>query len=66
MLADLVEGEGAHAERRIVDRHLPGADLFQHHEVVHVPVQDAGQLDLPELLRLEPQAPARHAEAAGP
>nr|WP_230531072.1 hypothetical protein [Microvirga roseola] len=63
VMPHLVEGEGADAQRRIVDRHLPGADLFEHHEMVHVPVQDAGELDGLELFRLQPQAAPGHAEA---
>ena len=39
------------------------ADL-QHHEVVQVPVQDAGRAQLRELLELEPQRPRRELQRA--
>ena len=38
-------------------------DLFQDNEVIHIPMEDAGRLDVLETLRLQPQAAACHVKA---
>lgn len=50
------------AERRIDDVHAAVADLRQHDIVVHPPVQDAGQFQRVDLVRLELEPARAHAE----
>ncbi len=54
MLAHLGNGDTAAATGGVDDRSGPAGDAFQHHEMVHVPVQDGGLLKLVEFVKLEP------------
>jgi hypothetical protein len=62
VLRHLLHGDLALADRRIVDGDVIAADLREHHEMVVVPMQDAGQLQLGQMLQIEPQRPCGHLE----
>ena len=63
MLRDLGVAEAPHAERGIVDLDAARIHRFQHHEMVEVPMQDAGRVELAELLHLEAQRTGRQVQA---
>ena len=48
---DFVERQFADAEGRVVDGCRAQADFLQHHEVIEVPVQHSGQLELAQTSR---------------
>ena len=62
---EFVHADLALAARRVVDHDAAWRDLLQHHEVVHVPVQHAGQAQLRQILDIEPQRPACEAQPVG-
>lgn len=53
------------ADRRIQDSDFRFADLRQHDEVVEVPVQDAGQLELAQISHVQPQWPGLEPQLLG-
>ena len=60
---DIGEGETAQTFGRVVDRHAGAPDGFQHHEMVQVPVQDAGGPQHAEFIEVQTQRPCGEAEA---
>jgi hypothetical protein len=48
-----------------VDDDAIARHLRQHDKVVHVPVQDAGRVQQPHLIQLEPHRPRRETKALG-
>ena len=65
MARGLVETHAAHAVRRVVDHHVARTHLAQHDEVVQVPVQHAGQLQLRQLVELGPHRACIELQALG-
>ena len=61
----LLQRHHAAPDRRVVQRDLVAGDRGQHHEVVHVPVQDRGQLQLAERLQRRLQPARRHLHLLG-
>jgi hypothetical protein len=63
--ADLLHGQGALAHRRVEDGDALAVGLGQHHEVVQVPVQHAGGLQLRQLVELQAHGPVGEAHLLG-
>ncbi len=61
----LLQLQPPQAVRRVVDRRHAAAHADQHHEVVHVPVQDAGELQLRQVLDLGAQRARMQLHALG-
>ena len=61
-----VQLQPAQAVRRVVDRRDAPAHAHQHHEVVHVPVQDAGELRAAPGPRSRRAVPARAGSGSRP
>jgi hypothetical protein len=65
VLRDFREGEPLGARCGVVDHRAAGIGRLEHHEVVQVPVQDAGRAQLRQLLELEAHRPRRQVQAPG-
>jgi len=65
VVAELGDREPAPAIGRIEDRRRIADHLLQHHEMVHVPVQDGRLLELLELVQLEPHRARRQLQIGG-
>ena len=49
-------GQPALPQGRVVNAHMARPGLHQHHEVVEVPVQDGGRLELGQMVHFQAQA----------
>ena len=65
VVGDFGKRQPALADSRIKDRDLRLADLGQHDEMVQVPVQDARQFQLAQILHVQPQRPGRESQLLG-
>jgi hypothetical protein len=64
MPGDFGQRQAAFAHCRVKDGDVAAADFFEHHKVVQIPVQDAGQRQLSQLVNLQTQWTT--AEVQGP
>ena len=58
-LAQLPQGVISGARRRVVNQRAPFAEPLQHHEVIEVPVEYAGQPQLIQILHIQPHRARR-------
>jgi hypothetical protein len=65
VLGRLGHAEAASADGRVVDDDAVAAHAFEHDEVVHLPVHDAGQAQRLKLFQLDPHRARRKAHALG-
>ena len=65
MPRDSGQGQAAVARCRVKHGDVAAPDFFEHHKVVQIPVQDAGQCQLGQLVNLKTQRAAAEVQAAG-
>ena len=65
MIRDLLRRHPQHAAGGVVNDEGAPSNRFEHHEMIHVPMQDRRQLELREMLRFEPQRAGLEPELFG-
>jgi len=65
MFGNLGQRQHPFADGRVENRDLAAADFGQHHEVVQIPMQDAGQFQLAQILHIQSQRTGGEAQLLG-